>query len=242
MWRVSARAADLGMQVPSSCGWSPLSFHTKHRHPPVKAFLESCSSIQARVIAPDLYTDNIHRDLCTLWQFLMNVWVVYLYQTILLYDAELYCHHTPTWATSYEESCLTPSDGEWIRILYFQQSSPWNSPPCTYTYTPCFLVNIRVGYKRGETIAMAEPKIQPYFLPKWKKYEDWEVQNVMMAPSFGAIETQGPIFLLYHVFKVTLWSTIGNYTTAGKDKVQAGRRKTGKKSKLRASPSWCGSL
>lgn len=138
------------MQVPSSCGWSPLSFHTKHRHPPVKAFLDPCSSIRARVTAPDLYTDNIHRDLCTLGQFLMNVWVVYLYQTILLYDTELYCHHTPTWATSYEERCLTPSEGEWIRILYFQQSSPWNSPPCTYTYTPCFLVSIWVGYKRGK--------------------------------------------------------------------------------------------
>lgn len=60
------------------------------------------SSTQARVIAPDLYTANIHRDLHALWWFLMNVWVVGLYQMILLCDTELYCHHSPNCAASYE--------------------------------------------------------------------------------------------------------------------------------------------
>lgn len=43
-------------------------------------------------------------------------------------------------------------------------------PPPPPPHTHCFLVSIRVGYKQeGKSIAVAEPKIQLYFSPKWKK-------------------------------------------------------------------------
>lgn len=59
----------------------------------------------------------------------------------------------------------------------------------------------------------------------------------MEPPSFGSIETQGPIFLLFHVLKVTLWSKAGTGTAAGKDRFQAGRSREGKRETLEASPA-----
>ena len=39
-------------------------------------------------------------------------------------------------------------------------------------------------------------------------YGYWRVQNIMMPPSFGSIETKGLRFLLYLIVRVTLGSTM----------------------------------
>lgn len=95
---------------------------------------------------------------------------------------------------------------------------------------PCFLVRIRFGcIQEGKTTIVAIPRTEPYFSPKGKKCGGWKVQNVTVPPFLGSTETQGSIFLLCHLFKVTLWSKIGTDAATGTYKLQARRRRKGKR-------------
>ena len=125
--------------------------------------------------------------------------------------------------TSYKESCLTASEGQWVRDLWFHQSS--SSQPSHASWLELDLAS----HQREQQLQGLNPTAGLVSVPS----TDWRVEHVIVAPSFGFTETRGFIFLLDHHFKVTSWSKIGTGAAAGKDTFQTKGRRKGR----RASPA-----